>query len=678
MIAVNKNAIWFCPVLVALLLFAGCTAGRQSSVSSEGSFVEYKYDDSEGVNTYLADTSAEEVKYITKGDDLVRITPVKPYELAAAQAAEVLAPMDAEFKAAVTPKQLREFIAKYAPEELAFVAVQRLARPFIDARRWEDAAKTYNEFSDSFPRKFNYFINIMSHLVAPEDGVTISNLGGGINSVEGEYNPVISSDGKTLYYARDCGECAGGEEVYVANLNDDGNWGMARRFGQPLTTKGHEIPLGVSSDGNTLAVYGNYEGSFGRGDIFYIEKTQDGWGGLQHYAAPVNTENFESNAMYTADGKAMLFVSERPGGVGDFHKKDSYYHGSYGGNTDIYVYTEGQVINLGSTINTPYSEYSPYLHPDGKTLYFSSDGHPGFGGLDVYMVTRLSNTSWTAWSEPVNLGKEINTSYNDWGYQVAARGEKAYFAVSDRAASYGGSDIFTIGLPEKAKPVVGVITVSGTVTDPNGDALEADILWNELESQEEVGYASSDPLTGEYVIHLPSGGKYGYYAEKDGYMGESEHFDLKFTEQYKEYVMDIVLYPIEQPVEIAVEEVAEAVSITVVDIRMNNIFFEFNKADLQVESYMELDRWIKMLSNNLHIYLEVSGHADNVGTKPYNQKLSERRAAAVVKYLAKKGIAKERLKAFGFGETQPVATNDTEDGRQMNRRVQVKMINSTR
>jgi outer membrane protein OmpA-like peptidoglycan-associated protein len=680
----KRYASWLCPAITALFLFSGCLAGQQGTVVSEqGSFKEYINDNESDTKQYVAgtqanevnyvdDTSQQEVRYVTKGDELIRITPPKAHELKAAQIEEVLAPMDAEFRAAASSAQLEAFIASNAPADLAFVAVQRLARPSIDARNWLAAAEIFKSYIDKFPDKYYQIRSIIRTIEDSEEGLTIANLGSGINSDEAEYNPVISSNGKKIYFARDCGVCNGGEEVYVSRLLDNGTWSTAGRFGEPLLSKGHEIPLGVSSDGNKLAVYGNYEGSMGRGDIFFVEKTTSGWGDLQQYPSPLNSEYFDSNAMYTADGKDILFISERPGGVGDLHKKGNYFHGSYSGNTDIYVYTDGQVVNLGSNINTPYSEYSPFLHPDGMTLYFSSDGHPGLGGLDVYVSKRLNADSWTGWSDPVNLGKEINSSNDDWGYQVAARADKAYFAVSDRVDSYGSSDIFSIGMPTKGKPAVGVITVSGIVSDPAGDPLVADIRWNDLEAQKAVGYASSDPITGEYVIHLPSGGKYSYYAEKDGYMGESEHFDLKHTEEYKEYEMDIVLYPIEKP------EVIDDVAAVPVDIQMNNIFFAFNKAELQPESRMELNRWVDMLNENSHINLEVAGHADSVGTETYNQKLSERRADSVVRFLNDSGIAKERLTAMGFGEIEPVASNETEDGRQQNRRVQVKMINSTR
>lgn len=689
MIGRKIPGIGFCLALTVFILLAGCSSLKdQSYVADDAGFTTYtettaadSVASESGAKVYLDDSDAETTSYVSRYGEFVRITPAPP---PASESKEVLTPLEAEFKAAKTPELLAAFVDKYAPAELAFVALQRLAGPEVDVRNWSAAVELYGKYQGKFP-DFNERIKaLIAILKAPEENLRVVNLGGGINSAAGEYNPVISSDGRKIYFARDCGECGGGEEVFVARRDGEGNWGKASRFGEPLSSRGHEIPLGIAADGNTLAVYGHYDGSLGNGDIFFVEKTKDGWGALQHYPAPINSENFESNAMYTADGKAMLFVSDRPGGVGDYHPKGTFFNGNYAGNTDIYVYVagadgNGQIINLGPVVNTPFSEYSPYLHPDGKTLYFSSDGQAGLGDLDVFKVTRLNDTSWTEWSEPVNLGKEINTSSNDWGYQVAAAGEDAFFAKSSLLSSYGASDIFSIGLPQKAKPS-GVITISGVVTDPNGDALVADIRWDDLEAQKEIGSASSDPITGEYLLHLPYGGNYGYYADKPGYIGESEHFDLRAAaESYKEYVLDIVLYPIVQPVEMvpepigAVPAIAEIVA-PVVDIRMNNIFFAFDKSDLQSESFMEMKRWIKMLEENPHVNLHVSGHTDSVGSDAYNQKLSERRARAVIGYLTDNGIGAERLVAEGLGESQPVASNDTEAGRQQNRRVQVQIL----
>jgi outer membrane protein OmpA-like peptidoglycan-associated protein len=674
------------PVLALAAFLYGCSAGQGGDFVKHVDSGATNYTVSPSAPEFHAAGQTREIIYLKKGErEPIRLSPYPSSTRADKSGKEVLTPVQAGFKAADTPEKLAAFIEENAPDELAFVAVQRLAQPALQAKKWDEAKSIFATYRERFPNKATAFNAITSLLEAPETGLAVNNLGPNINTGEGEYAPVISADGKKMLFARDCGVCDGGEEVYSSRLDQSGYWLQATPFGPPLTTRGHEVPLALSADGNTLAVYGNYAQSLGRGDIFHLNKTREGWTGLNHYPAPLNSEYFDSNAMYTADGKAMLFISERPGGVGDLHEKGKYFHGGYDGNTDIYVYLPnseggGEVINLGSVINTPYAEYSPFLHPDGKTLYFSSDGHPGLGGLDVFKATRLNSDSWTEWSQPVNLGKEINTPDNDWGYQFPASGDKAYFAVSNRSDGFGGSDIYSIGLPPAVKPGT-VITIYGTVTDPEGTFLSADIRWNDLDAGKEVGEATSDPQNGEFVIILPGGGRYAYFAEKPGYMGESEHVDLTEDLGYREYALDIVLYPIPQAPEVVVEEPEPPVLVpvepeVVAVIRMNNIFFDFDKATLRSESRLELDRWVRMLNENPAISLEIAGHTDSIGTEAYNQKLSERRAQSVRDYLIAQGIDQGRLVAMGFGELQPVAANDTEEGRQRNRRVEVKILNN--
>ena len=351
------------------------------------------------------------------------------------------------------------------------------------------------------------------------------------------------------------------------------------------------------------------------------------------------------------------------------------FHGGYAGNTDIYVYVEtpggeGQLVNLGPTINTPFAEYSPFLHPDGRTLYFSSEGHYGLGGLDVFVSTRLSDSSWTKWSEPVNLGKELNGPYNDWGFQIATAGDLAYYATAVKKTDCwegdidtprigcGPSNIYSTELPAIARPAVAV-TVSGKVMDPDKNPLEAEIVWNDLTLNKSAGIAKSDPDSGEYLIVLPAGHKYGYSAEKEGYMGASATLDFTGVTAFTEYRHDIILYPFDKLIK---EKIT---------LRMNNIFFDFDKATLRSESYHELNRWVDVLKKYPDLKAEIHGHTCSIGTETYNQGLSERRAAAVVNYLVSQGIDRNRLTMKGYGETMPVASNKTQEGRELNRRVEV-------
>jgi outer membrane protein OmpA-like peptidoglycan-associated protein len=557
--------------------------------------------------------------------------------------------------------QYEKFIMENQPCELAFVAVQRLAAPFLQAGDWQAAADVFSTYRGAFPGMDSRFGEIIDLLNAPAENVKKRRLGPGVNSKLDEFRPIISADGSTLLFSRNRGPVGGGEDVYRARREGE-YWYRAKNVGPPISTDFHEMPLAVSADNRTLLLYGNYEGGPGRGDIYYAEFNGKCWTIPEPLPEPVNSVFFDSDGMLAADGRAILFISERPGGVGEFHPKDDLFHGSYAGNTDIYVYVENdngthEAINLGPVINTPYAEYSPFLHPDGKTLYFSSDGHPGLGGLDVFKSTRLSD-SWTDWSKPVNLGKEINTALNDWGYQINTAGDRAYFAAKAMGERRLSSDIFSVKLPPRVRPQP-VVLVYGKVTDPAGAPLEAQIKWNNLSENKEAGQLRSNPADGTYNITLPGGHMFSYYADKEGFVGSSEHIDLTGITGYSEQNVDIVLHPVAT---LAEEKVA---------VRLNSIFFDFDRYELRPESFMELDRWVKFLADNPSLQVQIHGHTDSMGTEIYNRVLSENRAQAVVTYLIGKGVDRQRIKARGFGESRPVAGNDTPEGRQRNRRVEI-------
>jgi len=591
-----------------------------------------------------------------------------------AVAAQTCEEREIQLQQAVTVGDYEQFILDYSPCELAYVAVQRLAAAAINDGDWAAAAGIFKKYKGSFPTMAERFDKIISLLEAPVENLHKSRLGSGVNTRGSEFRPIISADNQTLYFTRNRGEDAGGEDIYFS-AKERRKWQNADNVGPPVSTSDHEMILGVSADNNKMTLMGNYPGSFGRGDIFYAEKGKQCWSEIKHYPAPVNSEHFDSDAMLPADGRTILFVSDRPGGTGPFRPKETLYHGGYAGNTDIYVYTEtpageGKLINLGPTINTPNAEYSPFLHPDGKTLYFSSAGHYGLGGLDVFVATRQSDSSWTDWSEPVNLGKEVNTPYNDWGFQITTAGDLAYYASAEKKSECwegdiatprtgcGPSDIYATQLPSLARPAVAV-AVSGMVMDPDKKPLEAEIVWNDLTLDRSAGIAKSDPDSGEYVIVLPAGHKYGYSAEKEGYMGASAALDFTDITTYTEYRHDIVLYPLGTLVE-------EQISLA-----MNNIFFDFDKSDLRPESYHELKRWVDIFKKYPDLKAEVHGHTCSIGTTEYNQGLSERRATSVVNYLVSQGLDKGRLTMKGFGESKPAASNETQQGRELNRRVEV-------
>jgi len=559
-------------------------------------------------------------------------------------------------------EKYEEFVRTNAPSEDAFVAVLRISEEYVKEHQWDRAADVFTKYRSYFTGMEKRFDKMTAMLKAAEQNLTVTNLGEGTNSTEnGEYKPTPSADGFYIYFTRsENPDGMGGEDIYVSEFRD-GKWQMAENMGKVINTKGNESMNAISADGNRLLIFGNYSQSLGNGDIFYSDKTSDGWSKVKHLPEPVNSKNFESDAMITSDGNALIFTSDRPGGTGDYKEKGTEMHGDTWGNTDIYVSLKdgdewGEPINLGSVINTPYTERTAFLHPDGRTLYFSSDGHYGLGHLDVFKSVRLSENSWTEWSEPVNLGKEINTAGDDWGYKVATSGDLAYFS----AVEGGAYDIFSITLPKELRPDL-VATIRGKVTDEEGKTLEADIIWEDLETGKNVGQLKSDPRKGAYFIVLPLGKNYGYYAEKKGYYPVSKNVDVRDKSKPLNITENIVLISIE---EMKAKELS---------VRINNIFFDYNKFELKSESFTELNRLAKILKES-DLRVEISGHTDARGSDKYNLELSKNRAQSVVNYLISIGCRKENLIAKGYGETKPVSVVDTEEGYAQNRRVEFKFL----
>lgn len=576
-----------------------------------------------------------------------------------------------DLTAAATPESVDEydaFIKERAPAEDAFVAVQRMAEPAEWAKKWDRADSIYEKYRPLFPKMKDRFDKVEAVLNGKDEGLIVRNLGAGINSIMAEYSPVPTADGKHLYFVSDDRpQSPGGEDIFVSELHDS-TWGKAQDIGGGVNTASHEFITSITADDNRIIFLGNYpEVSLGHGDLFFVDRTDTGWGAVQHFPAPVNSEYFECDGYLTSDGKALLFTSDRPKGIGDEHHKPELFHGDYWGNTDIYVSLRGAdaswgtPINLGPTINTPFAERSPFLHPDGKTLYFSSAGHAGIGRLDVYKCTRLKEDSWTEWSEPVNVGKEINTPGDDWGYRIATSGDVGYFSTAGRPEGFGDDDIYSVTLPKKARPLA-VATIHGVVTDPAGHPLDAEIKWDNLELRKNAGTLKSNPQDGKYFIVVPLGVNYGYYAEKKGYYPVSKNVDLRGITESTDRTENIVLVTIEEMKE---KETA---------VRINNIFFEYDRALLKTESYPELDRVAVLLKANPETKVEISGHTDNLGTDAYNVDLSLKRAEAVVAYLITVGCKHGTLQARGYGKSKPVATNDTEEGRQLNRRVEFQFV----
>jgi outer membrane protein OmpA-like peptidoglycan-associated protein len=311
-------------------------------------------------------------------------------------------------------------------------------------------------------------------------------------------------------------------------------------------------------------------------------------------------------------------------------------------------------INLGKTINTAGDETSPFLSADGKTLYFASDGRPGYGYQDIFFSKR-NGESWTDWTKPLNLGSGVNTPGFDAYYTLPASGDYAYFVSYDKG--YGKADIFRTKLHDDVKPNP-VILVKGLVLNNTTKApLGAIIHFENLTTGIEIGEARSDPKTGAYQIILPYGVHYGVRANVNGFYSVHENLELQQNAQYNEVSKDLLMVPI---------EIGETV-------KLNNVFFEAGLATLRSESYPELDRLVNILKENPGIHIELAGHTDNKGNADALMKLSLDRVIAVEDYLVKNGIDTNRISGQGFGATNPIAPSDTEENSRLNRRVEFKI-----
>jgi outer membrane protein OmpA-like peptidoglycan-associated protein/Tol biopolymer transport system component len=505
----------------------------------------------------------------------------------------------------------------------------------------------------------------------------IDNVGENVNSEEDEYNPIITADGTTLYFTsrregKNIDYAPDGkyyENIYVSELNPNKQWDKAE-FVKELNSETHDAVQGLSHDGLKIVIYRNDN----NGDLYESKKRNNKFQNPKPIPGINRTESHETSAAYSFDVKTIYFCSDRQGGYGkhDIYKATLNKKGKF-----------DKIENLGSVINTEEEERCVFAHPDGKTIYFSSQGHDGMGGYDIYYSTFENNQ----WSKPVNVGYPINTPGDDIYFVITADGKIGYYA-SNQSGGMGGKDIYLITLlgPEKlfvyntednllaesVKPFTEsksiktldieppkLTLLKGTVVDEETKTpIFADIDLYNLENNELLASFESNDITGKFLLSLPSGKNYSVNVKAQDYLFHSQNFNLPDSAGYQE---------IEQIIELKKIEIGK-------EIVLNNIFFEFNKATLLKESINELENVYKLLVDNPNISVEISGHTDNVGSATYNNKLSLERANSVVKYLIDKGIATERLSAVGYGFDKPIAPNTSEEGRQKNRRTEFKIL----
>ena len=512
--------------------------------------------------------------------------------------------------------------------------------------------------------------------------VWVDNLGSTINSAAPEYAPLISTDEVLLILTARRESNVGGlkddsdnlpyEDVYYSR-SSGGEWSPLKNIGEDVNTSGHDAGSGLSPDGKTLFVFrGDVKGG---GDIYQSVYKGNEWSKPKSLYKTINTDAHESAAALSFDGQSLFFISEKEGGFGG---KDIYE-----ARWDVEKERWGEAGNLGPVVNSPYDEDGVYMHPDGKTLYFSSEGHNSMGGNDIF----YSEYEDGRWKTPVNMGFPVNTPDDDVFFSVAADGRTAYYS-SDREGGYGEKDIYRLTFlgPEK-QPVLTVedrliagsnerkieiplqprveiktskmVLLKGLVLDDETNAPVAatiDLINNA--TAEVLASFQVEPSSGKYLVSLPAGKNYGLNVNADGYLFNSLNFNIPDSAGYKEFYKVIKMKRI---------KIGET-------IVLRNIFYDYNKATLRDESTAELDRLEKVLLENPTIKVEISGHTDNVGGDDYNLNLSEQRAQSVVSHLQSLGIDASRMIAKGYGEILPLASNDTPEGRQENRRTEFKII----
>ncbi|HEY8404862.1 MAG TPA: OmpA family protein [Flavobacteriales bacterium] len=484
------------------------------------------------------------------------------------------------------------------------------------------------------------------------------NLGPGVNTEQDEYYPCITADEQTLLFTRlvkDDRAYQGKQEDFYISTKKDNVWQEAEPVREINTVKNEGAPT-LSADGQMLiftacesadGTWGGDRQGIGSCDLFYSYKTPNGWSPAQNMGSGINTSTWESQPSFAANGRTLYFVRGKRTASG-IKEQDIYYS---------YIMEDGRwsvPMKVPGKVNTIFEEESVMIHPDGHTMYFSSNGHTGMGGLDIFMSKLLPNGDWDT---PVNLGYPINTHRNENSFQVTAAGDKALFA-SDREGGFGGLDLYEFELHAKARPTP-VTYVKGVVSDKlSYKKLDAQLQLIDLETGKIVAETFSSKGTGDFLLCIPTGKAYAMNVSKEGYLFHSENFSLVNYNSLEPYRLDVELQKLRPGATIV----------------LNNVFFETNKWDLKPESKAELNKLADLLKANPTKKVEISGHTDNVGNDAANQTLSENRAASVVEYLISQGVSAAQLTAKGYGETKPVASNDTEEGRAKNRRTEFKIL----
>ena len=550
-------------------------------------------------------------------------------------------------------------------------------KAMIEFKKFESEYKKADNFT-KFVKKRKQECEVAKGMEADEQRVWVDNVKE-LNSANDDFSPTITTDGEQLIFTsnRMNGKDANavGEydmDIYVSSY-EGGKWSKVKAMGGAINTVDDDFSSNLSYDGTKMLMFRDVNGQY---DIFETFLKGANWSAPVGFAKAVNTDDNQTYASYFYDDIKIFYLNEKTNGLSN--GADIYFSGAI--DKIARRYGSGRVI--GKEVNSKFHEGSVYMHPDGETLYFSSEGHNSMGGKDIFMSRKIQGQ----WSAPTNLGYPINTQYDDEFFAITASSKYAYIA-SNRPGGKGGMDIYKVTFwgPEKelfvdtedfllasalnpiqdneirsaAKVERKSLTVfkGKTIDAITKKPVEAKIEIIDNGKGTSINKMNTNSATGKFLISLQAGKNYGIAVKADGYLFHSENFDIEKNAGYN-----------------LVDKVIELKNIKVGSkIALRNIFFETGKAILRSESNKELDRLVKLMKDVPSLQVEISGHTDNTGSAKLNDKLSQDRAQAVVTYLTGKGINKSRMAAKGYGSREPVATNNSSEGRQQNRRVEFKI-----
>lgn len=576
--------------------------------------------------------------------------------------------------------QLYEFTKRYDPALTAYrnairlqpdspasgVAYQSLSSTLLRLGRYGEALPCLEKFQTLFAPQSSQGQRIARQIESARFGqeavqhpqpVDPKPLSAVLQTTPSQYFPVLTPDEQTLVFTALKAE--GDEDLMVATYNGE-SWSPPVSLSPGINTTDNEGTASLSADGRMI-VFTACQGrkGFGSCDLYLSRKTGSDWSTPENLGSAVNTRYYESQPSLSADGRRLYFISDRPGGKGrrDIWRSDLNAAGDW-----------HEPVNIGGPVNTAFNEASPFIHANGQSLFFASDGHVGLGGYDLFITDSLALSGPnTSWSVPTNLGYPINSSEDQASLFVAANGTRAYYSFEEQKDGVSQkSRLYTFDLPESLRDRVKPVSfLKGIVADGRTKKpLAATVELIDLKTNQVVSRVQTDASTGQYTAVLPGGGDYALYVSTPGYLFKSLSFDTQKPTGERVAGAGTTL---NVPLEPAVAGASGKET-------LNNLFFESTRYDLAEKSRTELDRLSAFMRANPAVRIEIAGHTDDRGDPAANLLLSQKRAQAVVAYLTKAGIEPDRMRAIGYGKTRPALPNTSDENRQLNRRIEWRVL----